>query len=401
MNHTITVAMLALMAIGITFIYSAGTNSLSSIAEGLWQKQLFFVSFGIIVYFVFANINYRFLVKYSWIFYLLGILLLLLVFAPEIGLKKYGSRRWIDIGFIQIQPSEIVKMTTVLVLSWFLGAVGIGEKDSGAGYKLIFSLLLVVLPMFIILKQPDLGSALVFLPLLIVMLWIGGIRIKMLGFLIFCLLVIAIIFLTLIILPAKIGMDENKHNTLLKKIGISEYQKKRVLVFVDSSHDPLGSGWNKMQSQIAIGSGRMWGKGYLQGTQNLLGYLPKTVAPNDFIFSVIAEETGFFVSMITLILFAILVSSCIKTALVAININGALLAAGFATLIFAHSFVNIGMTIGILPITGIPLPLVSYGGTFLLVTTASLGVVQNIHIEWKKANYNTETSNYFAAERSY
>jgi rod shape determining protein RodA len=390
MNHAISIVMLLLMGIGVTFIYSAGVNSVIPVSEGLWRKQLYFIGVGFVIYILFANINYRILVRYSWLIYLFGILLLLLVFVPEIGIKRYGSRRWIGLASVQIQPSEIMKVAVVLVLAWLPGFFGIGKKEGGRTLKLILGFLVICLPVILILKQPDMGSALVFLPLFLVMIWVAGAPVKMMGTVVLLLLIGALAFLSVVVFPAKMGISEEKHNALLKKIGISEYQKKRILVFLDSSHDPLGAGWNKAQSQIAIGSGRMWGKGYLQGTQNLLGYLPKTVAPNDFIFSVIAEEKGFSGAIVVILLLCVLIYSCIKTALQAPDMAGSLVASGIATLLFVHSFINIGMTIGILPITGIPLPLVSYGGTFLLGTAAGLGIVQSVYIRGARLEFLSE-----------
>ena len=161
---------------------------------------------------------------------------------------------------------------------------------------------------------------------------------------------------------------------------LGDYQRERVLVFLDSSRDPLGAGWNKIQSEIAVGSGGLAGKGYLMGTQNILGFLPRTVAPTDFIFSVIAEEMGFVGSATLLSLFAVLLLGGVRAAHRARDKMGRLLAAGVVTLLFAHVFVNMAMTVGLMPITGIPLPLISYGGSFMVCMMAALGLVQGVYV---------------------
>ncbi len=393
MNRTITIVMLALMMIGVAFIYSAGVNAASSISETLWQKQVYFILASLLIYFVFMNLDYHFLVRYSLLVYLTGLLLLALVFLPEIGLKRYGAQRWINLGFIQIQPSEFMKVAVVLFLAFLLERLNLCHMESTIFLKLLLVGIVVCLPFIMILKQPDLGSALVFMPLFLVMIWVAGAPVRIIVSIILIFLIGAALFISAVLLPPKMGITEEQHNAFLKKIGISEYQKKRIMVFFVSYHDPLGAGWNKAQSQIAVGSGRMWGKGYLQGTQNMLGYLPKTVAPNDFIFSVIAEEKGFVGAAVIILLFSTLIFSCTKTAIAAQDMAGALLAAGVATLIFIHSFINIGMTIGVLPITGIPLPLISYGGTFLFGMAAALGIVQNIYIQSKRKDFLSEKRN--------
>jgi rod shape determining protein RodA len=161
---------------------------------------------------------------------------------------------------------------------------------------------------------------------------------------------------------------------------LSEYQKNRILVYLNVTKDPLGAGWNKLQSQIAVGSGGLFGKGYLKGTQNILGFLPRTVAPTDFIYSVVAEETGFAGSLVLLALYTTLIMRCMRAAVRARDRLGRLLAAGISVLIFTHVFVNIAMTVGLMPITGLPLPLMSYGGSFMVSTMIALGLAQSVYL---------------------
>jgi len=161
---------------------------------------------------------------------------------------------------------------------------------------------------------------------------------------------------------------------------LTEYQKNRILVYLNVNADPLGAGWNKLQSQIAVGSGGLFGKGYLKGTQNILGFLPRTVAPTDFIYSVVAEESGFAGSLLLLALYITVVMRCMRAAVAARDTFGRLLSAGVGVLIFSHVFVNIAMTIGLMPITGVPLPLMSYGGTFMVSIMTALGLVQSVSL---------------------
>jgi rod shape determining protein RodA len=161
---------------------------------------------------------------------------------------------------------------------------------------------------------------------------------------------------------------------------LTDYQKSRVLVYLNVSQDPLGAGWNKLQSQIAVGSGGLFGKGYLKGTQNILGFLPRTVAPTDFIYSVVAEETGFAGGSLLLVLYTAVTVRCMRAAVQARDLFGRLLAAGIGVLLFTHVFINIAMTVGLMPITGLPLPLMSYGGSFMVTTMGALGLVQSVYL---------------------
>jgi len=218
-----------------------------------------------------------------------------------------------------------------------------------------------VVPLLLIFAQPDLGSAVILVLVTLVMLFVAGVRVKHL-------LIVALA--GLLALP-------------VVWLRMREYQKARLTVFLDPDRDPLGAGWNLNQSLIAVGSGGLTGKGYLQGTQNLLGYLPRTVAPNDFLFSVIAEEKGFAGSVCVIGLFAVVLFRGLRIAVEARDRLGMLLATGIVALLFFHVFVNIGMTIGLLPVKGLPLPLLSYGGSFVQATMTALGLLQNVWIHRK------------------
>jgi rod shape determining protein RodA len=223
-------------------------------------------------------------------------------------------------------------------------------------------------PLVLIMLEPDLGSAIVLLPICFGLMFVAGMRMKHL-----------ILAAALGIIAAAVGLPVmwklKQHKT-----GGKNYQQERLTVFVHRDYDPLGAGWNLNQSLIAVGSGGMSGKGYLQGTQNLLGYLPRSVTPNDFLFSVIAEEEGFIGSLVVIGLYAVLLFSGLRIAANARDRLGMLLAAGVVVMLFFHIFINVGMTIGLMPVTGLPLPLLSYGGSFVLASMTALGLLQNVWI---------------------
>jgi rod shape determining protein RodA len=217
---------------------------------------------------------------------------------------------------------------------------------------------MMVLPLILIMLEPDLGSALVLVPICFGLMFVAGVRIKHL---------VLVTIVGLLFAP-------------LAWRHLKDYQKDRLTVFLDPGRDPLGDGWNLNQSLISVGSGGWSGKGYLQGTQNLLGYLPRTVAPNDFLFSVIAEEEGFVGSLCVVGLYAVILFSGLRIAANARDRLGMLLATGVVVMLFFHVFINVGMTIGLMPVTGLPLPLLSYGGSFVLASMTALGLLQNVWI---------------------
>ncbi len=379
----LTAVVAALLALGIAFIYSAGAGHPASAARALHLKQLCWAGLGTLFYFGFALLDYHGWVRRAWWLYLAGLVLLALVFVPHVGVRVYGARRWLAVaGFRVLQPAELVKLAVILVLARLFGWPGRNLRR--ARYR-VAGLLLVLLPAALIARQPDLGTALMLPPVLLIMMWSAGVSARWLASVLAAVVLVAGAVCALIVAPPALGMEPARHERLLARAGISPYQRDRVLVFLDRDRDPLGAGWNKMQSQIAIGSGRLWGKGYCQGTQNLLGFLPRTVAPNDFIFSVIAEETGFAGSALTLTCFGLMLAACLRAAANAADAIGRLLCVGVAALLFSHVAVNIAMTIGLLPVTGLPLPLLSYGGTFMIGTMTALGIVQSVRIrgDWR------------------
>ncbi len=347
-------AVATLLTTGLFFIYSASWRGEGTGIVGAWfSRQIWWVAIGCVVAMVLMAMDYRFWIRQAWWLYAASVVLLILVLL--VGTKVYGAYRWLNVFGVLVQPSEFAKVAMVLVLARVLGSPGVRTQSFGT---VLGALCLAALPFILILKEPDLGTAMVLLPTVLFMLFAAGAALRhLLG----------------------IGLV----GAILSPIGwftLGNYQRDRILTFIDPSRDPLDSGWNALQSAIAVGSGGFSGKGFLNGTQNVLGFLPRTVSPSDFIFPVLAEETGFIGASLLLLAFGLLLSCYIRTAWTSKDSAGSLLATGIAGLLFCHVFVNIGMTIGLLPITGLPLPFVSSGGSFMVSTLAGFGLVQSVHV---------------------
>ncbi len=346
-------AMASLATIGILFIYSASYRGGDEWMTAPTRKQVVWVLVGALCFVGAVRLDYRRLAGHAWLIYLACLVLLILVLV--MGVKIYGAYRWLDVFGIRIQPSEFAKLGTLLLVARYLS---MPSRRMNEWSTLIVSFLIMAVPFLLVLQQPDLGTALMLFPVTLSLLFVGGIPVRFL-----------VVLGILGILMSPLGW-----------YALDDYQKERLLVFFDASRDPLGSGWNKIQSEIAVGSGGLTGKGYLMGTQNMLGFLPRTVAPTDFIFSVIAEESGFAGALLMLGLYAVLFACGIRAARHARDTLGRLIATGVVALLFCHVFVNIAMTVGLAPITGLPLPLVSYGGSFMVCTMTLLGLVQSVYV---------------------
>ena len=374
MDWILHLTILFLLITSVVFVYSAQFQSINETGS-IWLKQLIYAGIGIIFYFITALFNYRKLIRWSGWIYSLAIFLLILVFLfPEVN----GAHRWISVKGLTIQPSEFSKLAVIIMLSAFASAP---DRDPDAKKTFFTSLLIIIFPLVLIIIEPDLSSALILLPATLTILLYAGIQRKLLTITSGLLLV----FTVLICLWIKYETPNQKSISTSQTIFLPEfplmesYQKERIKVFLSDEYASSDSGWNKLQAQVAVGSGGLRGKGYLEGTQNMLGFLPRTVAPTDFIFCVIAEETGFIGSLIILFLYTILIARCLRTSWRAIDEFGRMMALGLSVLFFSHIFVNIAMTIGLLPITGLPLPLMSYGGSFIISTLLGLGLIQSIY----------------------
>lgn len=381
----ITPACLAVLSLfGVFFIYSAQLAT----EQHQWVQQLIWLALGAIVYGMTALLDYRLWLKYAHFVYLFALAILLLVLIPGVGTTHgMGARRWLDVpGLGAFQPSEFAKIAVLFATASILTGSRLGTvKDS---LQVLVKLALAVgIPMLLIIAEPDLGSALVIAPMVFAMLYVSNLSIRFfagaLG--VFALLVG---FVALDVWGYSNFMEENhldytrdrgayeKHSLLPLK----DYQRNRVLAFaLPDKIDPMGIGWNSRQSLISVGSGGLAGKGWTEGTQAKLGYLPRAVAHNDFIFSVIAEEKGFLGSITVIGLFGVVLWNGLRIAGLARDRFGALLALGVTVLFTVHVFVNIAMTIGLVPVKGIPLPFISYGGTFVLSCCLLQGLVQSVY----------------------
>jgi len=384
-NWIMTLAVIALTIIGVLFIYSASAASDDPRLRMLYKKQMIWLCPGLLAYISFSLIDYRSLRKLAWGGYLFCVALLVLVLF--VGVEVNSAKRSIAIPGLRIQPSELAKIAVILLLARRLSRPG---QNLGSVSSVFSVLALVAIPAVLIFVEPDLGTAMVFLPLMFIMMFASGVPYRVLGLLILAGMAIVALVLSIMFLPAKFDATDETQLAIMKAVGIGEYQRKRISVYLNPDSDPLYGGWNKRQSEIAIGSGGKFGKGFLEGTQNMLGYLPIYVAPTDFIFSVIAEEKGFLGSATILFLFAVIVVCGVMTALAAPDKLGRLLCVGVVAFIMSHALINIAMTVGLMPITGLPLPLLSYGGSFMVVTMATLGIVQSVHIRSKETGLTFE-----------
>ncbi len=335
-------------AIGVAMLYSAGGANFTPWAG---RQALRFVV-GLSVLFVVGLTDIRFWLRHAYAIY--GVSLVLLLAVEVAGIVGMGAQRWLDLGYFQIQPSEILKITLVLALARYFH--GTSLEDVSRPAFLVVPLVLMALPTFLVLRQPDLGTAL--------MLGIGGL-------VIFFLAGVRIWKFVVLIGGALATMP-------LIWMGLHEYQRRRILVFLDPESDPLGAGYHILQSQIALGSGGLWGKGFLQGTQAHLNFLPEK--QTDFIFTMLAEEFGIAGGLVLLGLYLLLVLCGFMISLRSRNQFGRLLGMGVTVTFALYFFINIAMVTGLIPVVGVPLPLISYGGTALLTLLFAFGLLMSIHI---------------------
>jgi rod shape determining protein RodA len=339
----------ALSFLGVLQIYSAtrGTAWQES-----WWKQLLFIGMGIVAMFVISRIDYHTLLDQVPLFYILCVsgLIAVLLFGRLIS----GSRRWLSIGgVLNLQVSEFAKLMVVLLIARYLSELRSDHLSVGDLLKLGG---LVGLPLGLILIEPDLGTTLTYVPILAIGIFLGGLRWR---------LWVALILITALVLP-------------MSWFFLKDYQKARLMTFVDPDADPQGSGYQVIQSQVAVGSGGLWGKGVAQGSQTQLRFLP--VPHTDFIMSAYAEEHGFVGVMVVLGLFFLLLMQIVQNAQMASDRAGLFICMGVAALLLFHLLVNVGMVIGRMPVTGIPLPLMSYGGSSILSFFMMLGLVNNVRL---------------------
>ncbi len=372
-----------LMIVGVAFVFSA-TAGYETAHGAAWHSQMYLhqilwdvLGTGVAV--ALCAVDYSSVARWSTVFYWITILMLVAVFF--IGAEHLGARRWINAGSaLSLQPSEFAKVAFIFALANFLSRPMEELRMPAVFFK---ALGMTLLPFVLILKEPDLGSAFVFLPICLAMMFVAGAPnswlVRLVGGtgLLVVLLVAAVLFA-----PSRFKIGES-------------YQKMRLLTYLGRDFAPMHASlaerkaleklrreksYNVEQALISVGSGGLFGTGWRQGTQSALGFLPRAGAHNDFIFSVIAEEAGFVGSVVVLTLYTVLLFSGIKVASQARDRLGQLLAIGVVTLLFCHVFINIGMNIGLVPVTGIPLPLISYGGSSVVCSLIAIGILHNIHV---------------------
>jgi rod shape determining protein RodA len=370
---------------GILFIFSAQ----STLGGDDWKKQLVWVCLGALAYGVTSLINYKYILKYAHFIYFFGLLgLLMATPLSPFSVEMMGARRWINLGLTTVQPTEAAKIGTLIMAASLLARSNL-ENVKESLVVLLKIIFIFLVPMLLIFIQPDLGSALVFPPMIFSLLYVSNLSKKFFlsAFVIFA-VIFSILCLDIYHYSRHLNTVQNSNNEQIQNsnfnsvIPLHNYQRNRILTFIAPKVvDPSGTGasWNANQAKISTATGGLLGKGFLKGTQAQLGYLPKAVAHNDFIFSVLAEETGFLGSTLIIGLFSLLVANGIRIAGLARDSFGSQLAIGISILFLVHFFINIGMAIGITPITGLPLPFLSYGGSFVLSCFILQGLIQSIY----------------------
>jgi len=343
----------------ILLLFLIGFASLYSVAEGNFNSwpmnHLIRFSISLFIFFVLIFIDIKVYFRFAYLIFGLSILSLLIV--KYFGIESNGAVRWISVAGISLQPSEFVKYTLVLALAKYFHTIN--DEDNGFIYKLVLPLIIILIPVSIVSTQPDLGTAIIIFLCGLSILWIAGINYKF--FIIGC-------FGSILSLP------------ILWQF-LRDYQKERVLTFFNPERDPLGHGYHILQSKIALGSGGIFGKGYMEGTQSHLDFLPEM--QTDFIFTMYSEEFGFLGSLFLLTIYMLVILLGIKMSLLSRSLFGKFLSLGVCTVFFIYMFVNIGMVTGLLPVVGVPLPFISYGGSAMLAVMTGFALLMNCYIHQK------------------
>jgi rod shape determining protein RodA len=344
LDYILILLMIILVAYGLIVIYSANGGDMASGSEFI--RQLKYFAIGLLFLVIFASLDYQLWVRMEPYLYILNLVILGAVLVA--GKEALGAQRWISIGSFTFQPSEFAKILMIICL-----AIRLSDENALQFEKLAGTIVYLGIPMALIMKQPDLGTALVLIAIFFAMLFVRGLNP------VYILAAIA----------AGIGISP---------FVLKEYQKTRLLVFLNPDMDPTGSGWNLRQSMIGIGSGKLWGKGLLFGTQTQLQFVPEH--SRDFIFTVLGEELGFMGGASLIALYFFLLLKILKIAQEAKDSVGTLIATGVGAMLFFHIFINIGMTMGIMPVTGIPLPFLSYGGSAIITNLMAIGLLLSIQL---------------------
>ena len=354
LNWALLFTMLALATFGVIAIYSATSARQDPVAADFWRKQANWVVVGFLAFMVASLVDYRWVRWGALPMYLAGLFFLLL--TKIMGTKVYGARSWLHLGPVNFQPAQLAVVAGIMVLALFLSQF----RDMHPMLRLLLCGAIAGAPCLLIFLQPDLGEVIIWAPVLLAMLFVAGLPLRYL----ICIILIGLAFIPIAI-----------------HLGLKPYQYQRITAFINPDIDKQGSAWAINQSLIAIGSGGWSGKGFkAPNTQIELGFLPSTAVHNDYIFSAIGEQWGFVGGMFLIGGFALLILTCLFVAFFAEDQFGLLLVIGVTALIFTHIFQNVGMTIAMLPITGVPLPLISYSGSFVLMVMFGLGIVNSVWV---------------------
>jgi rod shape determining protein RodA len=422
-DYFLLLPVIILMVLGVLFIYSSGITSAGVQVSNEYYKQIIWAAAGLVTAVLLSLLNYRRLYNLSLYIYLLS--LMPLVYTLLFGHDIYNTSRWLRIGSYGIQMSEFVKISVIIMLSRFLADT---DRNKESFSRFIVCCIITFIPMGIVLLQPDLGTALVYIMILITMIFMAGVPMRYVAFMVSCIaltgilmvlpfwqtyilrktlafitaltnlkiIIITITFFMLIAFIALFGYIKYKKRYFFWLVYISaiivfslaasygarkvlkNYQVMRLIVFLDPNVDPRGAGWNIIQSVTAIGSGGVTGRGFLQGTQSHYRFLPEQ--STDFIFSIFSEEAGFIGGILVFALFLFICYRLLLTMKTVIDPFAKYFCAGLAGMIFFHFIINVGMTMGIMPITGLPLLFMSYGGSSVMTSMIGIGVVLSIYI---------------------
>ena len=353
LDYILLLSILILSTLSLFVMYSTDGGELLYHTKSHFIKLLVF--FALMLLISFFNIKFWHLSSY----FLYGIIILLLIWVSIYGIKVSGSQRWMNLYFLALQPSELMKIGIILCLAKYYHRVSVEKVNSFN--SIFFALTIILIPIILVVSQPDLGTSILIASSGLIILWLGGVKIKYFFF----------SFITFLIsLPFIIS-------------NLQPYQKLRILTFLDPDRDPLGAGYQIIQSKIAIGSGGFSGKGFLQGTQSYLDFLPEK--HTDFIFTLFSEEFGFIGSIGLLLLYLIIIIRIIRIGVISRSSFAKLFCFGFAFSIFIYITVNLSMVLGLLPIVGSPLPIMSYGGSSMLATMIGFGIVLSAKVHSKQA----------------
>lgn len=353
----ILILAVVICAFGVLSIYSSTYQKEGTLWQDIYKRQILWLALGLACFLFFSNFNYRKLWDANYFIYALALFFLLLVFG--LGITRLGAQRWLKFAWFNFQPAEFAKLAVIIFLARYFSSKSVNDisllsAKFGIFRGLVLPFIFVSIPMFLIIEQPDLGSGIMLLLIFVWLLYLTNVRLKYI-FILICSLILPLPFLWHF---------------------LRDYQKQRLLVFLNPNIDPLGAGYTVIQSRIAIGSGSFFGKGWLAGTQSQLYFLPES--HTDFIFATFSEQWGFLGSSLLIFMYYLIIRQGFIIGQRTHDTFGRLLAYGISLLLALQVFINIAMNMGLAPVVGLPLPLMSYGGSNVIITFISLGILVNI-----------------------